>query len=103
MRTAALIISVVCLLAFGSNAQSLYGFNVGGILNVTNSADSAKSMIRMGALVEGFYMYQFNPNSSLNDVMVCITFHLALFKDLVLEEFHCKVVLQKRITGDVHA
>ncbi len=42
-------------------AQSLYGFNVGGILNVTNSVDSAKSMIRVGALVEGFYMYQFSP------------------------------------------
>lgn len=48
-------------MATGLKAQSLYGFNVGGILNVTNSVDSAKSMIRVGALVEGFYMYQFSP------------------------------------------
>ncbi|MFT4680990.1 MAG: hypothetical protein ACI9FU_000130 [Granulosicoccus sp.] len=61
MRAAVLTISLICALAFGANAQSLYGFNVGGILNVTNSVDSARSMIRMGAVVEGFYMYQFSP------------------------------------------
>ena len=48
-------------MGYGLQAQSLYGFNVGGILNVTNSVDSTKSMIRMGSLVEGFYMYQFSP------------------------------------------
>jgi hypothetical protein len=61
MRAILLSVCLFCLSGFGANAQSLYGFNVGGVLNVTNSVDSARSMVRVGALVEGFYMYQFSP------------------------------------------
>ena len=61
MRAILLAISVVVAASTSIQAQSLYGFNVGANLNVTNSVDSSKSMIRVGPAVEGFYMYQFSP------------------------------------------
>lgn len=59
MRT--LLTAILLFLTVGSQAQSLYGFNIGPVLNVTNSVDSARSMVRPGLMVEGFYMYQFSP------------------------------------------
>lgn len=61
MRALLFAISIVFLASSGLKAQSLYGFNVGANLNVTNSVDSTKSMIRVGPMVEGFYMHQFSP------------------------------------------